>query len=104
MLGPNAQGEWRAATVKLRLVNKQYAVDRGSSEAWRFVGREPVGDNFRVARDPLGGPGAALFRQLNGKHIVTVMHDGLVHCDSRSGRLDCECPERARAQPNRSTR
>jgi hypothetical protein len=26
MLGPNAQGEWRAATVKLRLVDKQYAV------------------------------------------------------------------------------
>jgi hypothetical protein len=26
MLGPNAQGEWRAAKVKLRLVNKQYAV------------------------------------------------------------------------------
>ena len=48
-----------------------------------------------MARDPLGGPGEALFRQLNGKHIVTVMHYGLVHCDSRSGRLDCECPERA---------
>src|SRR6516225_1407342 len=29
MLGPNAQGEWRAATVELRLVNKQYAVTRG---------------------------------------------------------------------------
>jgi len=28
MLGPNAQGEWRAATVKLRLVNKQYAVSQ----------------------------------------------------------------------------
>jgi len=28
MLGPKAQGEWRAATVKLRLVNKQYAVSQ----------------------------------------------------------------------------
>jgi hypothetical protein len=26
MLGPNAQGVWRAATVKLRLVDKLYAV------------------------------------------------------------------------------
>ena len=33
----------------------QYAVDRGSSGAWRFVGREPVGDNFRVARYTTGG-------------------------------------------------
>jgi hypothetical protein len=31
-------------------MGKRYAVDRGSSGAWRFVGREPVGDNFRVAR------------------------------------------------------
>jgi len=30
----------------------QYAVDRGSSAAWRFVGRERGGDNFRVARFP----------------------------------------------------
>jgi hypothetical protein len=30
MLGPNAQSEWRAATVKSSLVDKQYAVTRGS--------------------------------------------------------------------------
>ena len=32
------------ATTRL---GKHYAVDRGLSGAWRFVGREPVGDNFR---------------------------------------------------------
>ena len=37
MLGPNAQGEWRAATVKLRLVNKQYAVDRGLVAGHKFL-------------------------------------------------------------------
>jgi hypothetical protein len=49
MLGPNAQGEWRA-TVKLRLVNKRYALISGHG------GRESTlawpGDNFRLARDP----------------------------------------------------
>ena len=31
-------------------IGKHYAVDRGSSGAWRFVARESGGDNFRVAR------------------------------------------------------
>jgi hypothetical protein len=49
-MGPNAQGEWRA-TVKLRLVNKRYALISGDG------GRESTlawpGDNFRIARDPI---------------------------------------------------
>jgi hypothetical protein len=38
MLGRNAQGEWRAATVKLRLVNKQYAVTEDLFADWLWEG------------------------------------------------------------------
>ena len=62
MLGPNAQGEGGAATVKLRLVNKQYAVTRGLVAGDRFLrcdrarheALQRAGQltNFRVARHP----------------------------------------------------
>ena len=35
-------------------LGQPFAVDRGSSGAWKLVGRERVGDNFRVGRDTLG--------------------------------------------------
>jgi hypothetical protein len=46
-------------------MGKQYAVDRGSSGMWRFVGREPVGHNFRVARDPAMGSGRCIYVMAN---------------------------------------
>src|SRR6516165_7153534 len=44
---------WPAETI-----SKQYAVDRGSSGALRFVAREPVADNFRssASSGSNGGP------------------------------------------------
>ena len=43
MLGPNAQGEWRAATVKLRLVNKQYALIAGHPGRGDSSAESPLG-------------------------------------------------------------
>ena len=70
-------------------IGKHYAVDRGSSAAWRFVGREPVGDirQESAAAKPIlvshYSKFACLFQVLHGvsrRAQLWVSYDGYGVC------------------------